>query len=75
MVHLPKIETARPQEHSSPDPARYVLPTDVRNSVRHLSDGDLDVLLQACVQERERRGAPVDTRTLTPKAPRKTPAD
>ena len=49
-------ESTSTQEPTTPRAARYVLPKDIGNSVRHLSDRDLDLLAQACIRERKRRG-------------------
>jgi hypothetical protein len=37
-------------------PSRHVLPTNLSNAVRHLSDQELDQLLSAVVAEQKRRG-------------------
>jgi hypothetical protein len=38
------------------DPQRYVLPKNLRNAVKHLSDGELDLMLAATLEEMKRRG-------------------
>jgi hypothetical protein len=35
---------------------RHVLPKDLPNAVKHLTDGDLDLLIAAAVEEAKRRG-------------------
>jgi hypothetical protein len=37
-------------------PQRYILPKNLRNAVKHLSDGELDLMLAATVEEMRRRG-------------------
>ena len=49
-------DTASPQNPPTPKAAQYVLPKDIANSVRHLSDRDLENLLEACAKESKRRG-------------------
>ena len=48
-LHAPKakIESA---------PQRYVLPKNLRNAVEHLSDGELDLMHTATLEELKRRG-------------------
>jgi 5-methylthioribose kinase len=50
-------DTTSPQKSGSPEAPQYVLPKNIANSVRHLSDGDLDLLFRACAKESKRRGA------------------
>jgi hypothetical protein len=38
------------------EPQRYVLPKNLRSAVRHLSDGELDLMHAATPEELERRG-------------------
>ena len=45
---------------------RYVLPSDLAGSLRHIDDGQLDRLLRAAIEEARRRGSPVDGRETTP---------
>jgi hypothetical protein len=37
-------------------PQRYILPKNLRNAVKHLSDGELDLMHAATVEEMRRRG-------------------
>jgi predicted DNA-binding protein (UPF0251 family) len=37
-------------------PRRYVLPKNLRNAVKHLSDGELDLMHAAILEEMRRRG-------------------
>ena len=37
-------------------PQRYVLPMNLRNAVKHLSDGELDLMHAATLEEMKRRG-------------------
>jgi hypothetical protein len=57
--HLQKSGTnARSPHHSgTPEVPQYALPQDIANSVRHLSDSDLDLLSRACAKETKRRGS------------------
>lgn len=59
---------------------RYVLPSDLAGSLRHLDDGQLDRLLRAVTEEARRRGRPVHKGATSPptagpgKAPGSGPA-
>lgn len=56
-----KIETA---------PQRYVLPKNLRNAVKHLSDGELDLMHAAILEELKRRGrTPQGVETDVPACP------
>jgi len=41
---------------AEPKPQRHVLPKNLRNAVKHLNDGELDLLHAATLQEMKRRG-------------------
>jgi hypothetical protein len=41
---------------AEPKPQRHVLPKNLRNAVKHLSDGELDLLHTATFEELKRRG-------------------
>jgi DNA-binding CsgD family transcriptional regulator len=43
---------------AEPGPQRHVLPKNLRAAVKHLSDGELDLLHAATLQEMKRRGRP-----------------
>ena len=45
-----------PAEEVTAEPVRHVLPKDLRNAVKHLSDGELDSLHAATLEEIKRRG-------------------
>jgi hypothetical protein len=62
-------ETTSPTiEQVSPAQAqRHVLPKDLPNAVKHLTDRELDLLITASVEEAKRRGR------LPPSIPRSTP--
>jgi hypothetical protein len=48
-------------------PQRYILPKNLRNAVKHLSDGDLDLMHAATLEEMKRRGrTPKDVETHLP---------
>jgi hypothetical protein len=50
-------------------PQRYVLPKNLRNAVKHLSDGGLDLMHAATLEEMKRRGrAPQSVQTKSPPA-------
>ena len=50
-------------------PQRYVLPKNLRNAVRHLSDGELDLMHAATVEEMRRRGRKPSVETDLPVRP------
>ena len=45
-----------PEAATKSAPQRYVLPKNLRNAVKHLSDGELDLMHTATVEELTRRG-------------------
>jgi hypothetical protein len=45
-----------PKATTESEPRRYVLPKNLRNAVRHLSDRELDLMHAATVEELKRRG-------------------
>jgi len=47
----PKLPTA-----TETAPQRYILPKNLRNAVKHLSDGELDLMHAATLEEMKRRG-------------------
>jgi hypothetical protein len=51
-------------------PQRYVLPKNLRNAVKHLSDGELDLMHAAILEELKRRGrTPKNVETDLPARP------
>ena len=51
-------------------PQRYVLPKNLRNAVKHLSDGELDLMHAAILEELKRRGrTPKSVETDLPARP------
>jgi hypothetical protein len=44
------------EEAAKSEPRRYVLPKNLRNAVKHLSDGELDLMHAAILEELKRRG-------------------
>jgi len=44
------------EEATESEPQRYVLPKNLRNAVKHLSDGELDLMHAATLEELKRRG-------------------
>jgi hypothetical protein len=50
-------------------PQRYVLPKNLRNAVKHLSDGELDLMHAATVEEMRRRGRTPSAETDLPVRP------
>jgi hypothetical protein len=52
------------------EPRRYVLPKNLRNAVKYLSDGELDLMHTATVEELKRRGRmPKSAETDLPASP------
>ena len=49
---MPKADVGSAPEQTSP---RYLLPKDLPGALKHLSDRELDVLLQATIEELKRR--------------------
>ena len=45
-----------PKATTESEPRRYVLPKNLRNAVKHLSDGELDLMHAATLEEMKRRG-------------------
>jgi hypothetical protein len=50
-------------------PQRYFLPKNLRNAVKHLSDGELDLMHAATVEEMRRRGRTPSVETDLPVRP------
>jgi hypothetical protein len=44
------------EEATESEPQRYLLPKNLRNAVKHLSDGELDLMHAATLEELKRRG-------------------
>jgi hypothetical protein len=77
------VSTALPVGEKSPATTKqvpsspHVLPKDLPNALKHLSDGDLDLLIAASLDEAMRRGRPppsvqVDKFATTPAGTNKT---
>jgi hypothetical protein len=45
-----------PTDAATESPQRFVLPKNLRNAVKHLSDGELDLMHAAILEEMRRRG-------------------
>ncbi len=45
-----------PKAATESEPQRYVLPKNLRNAAKHLSDGELDLMHEATLEELKRRG-------------------
>ena len=54
------------EEAIESEPQRYVLPKNLRNAVKHLSDGELDLMHAATVEEMRRRGRTPSVETDLP---------
>jgi len=54
-------------------PQRYVLPKNLRNAVKHLSDGELDLMHAATLEEMKRRGRTPSVETGLPARPNPIP--
>ena len=50
----PKLPAANAPTETAPQ--RYVLPKNLRNAVKYLSDGELDLMFAATIEEMKRRG-------------------
>jgi len=58
------------EEATKGEPRRYVLPKNLRNAVKHLSDGELDLMHAATLEELKRRGkTPKSVETDLPARP------
>ena len=64
----PAADANSPQNSGIPEEAHYVLPKNLCNSVRHLSDRDLELLLRACATESKHR-----TSTMTESSAKSAP--
>jgi hypothetical protein len=74
-------ETSTPSKASAPSklpaaeeatgaaPQRYILPRNLRNAVKHLSDGELELMHAATVEEMKRRGRTPSVETDLPVRP------
>ena len=74
MGRIPTATTASaspaPKAKIESAPQRYVLPKDLRSAVKHLSDGELDALHTAALEELKRRGrTPKSAETVLPARP------
>src|SRR5208282_697467 len=58
------------EEATESEPQRYVLPKNLDNAVKHLSDGELDLMHAATLEELKRRGrTPKSVETDLPARP------
>ncbi len=58
------------EEATESEPRRYVLPKSLRNTVKHLSDGELELMHAATLEELNRRGrTPKSVETDLPARP------
>src|SRR6266851_535987 len=65
---VPAIEAA-----SETASQRHILPKDLPNAVKHLTDRELDLLITASVEEAKRRGRlPPSVRANTPDEPKRS---
>jgi hypothetical protein len=58
-----------PEAATEAAPQRYILPKNLRNAVKHLSDGELDLMHAATVEEMRRRGRTPSVETDLPVRP------
>ena len=80
-AQLPGVFPSKPGKDASGPEApssggatpRYVLPSDLSASLRHLDDMQLDTLLQAVAAEARRRGRPAGADAPAPAAAKKEP--
>ena len=64
------LASPAPQATTEATPQRYVLSKNLRNAVKHLIDGELDLMLTATVEELKRRGrTPKSVETDLPARP------
>jgi hypothetical protein len=67
----PELPAAKAATKTTPQ--RYVLPKNLRNAVKHLSDGELDLMHAATLEEMKRRGrTPKGVETSLPARPELT---
>lgn len=66
---FPTAETPAAGAKIETTPQRYVLPKNLRNAVKHLSDGELDLMHAATVEEMRRRGRTPSVETDLPVRP------
>ena len=52
----PQPKPSAPQTTTETPPQRHILPKNLRNAVKHLSDGELDLMHAATLDEMKRRG-------------------
>ena len=55
-ARVPPTESPAAEAKIETTPQRYVLPKNLRNAVKHLSDGELDLMHAATFEEMKRRG-------------------
>jgi hypothetical protein len=55
---MSSVETSAPETKHVPSvqQQRHILPKDLANAVKHLNDGELNLLITACLEEAKRRG-------------------
>jgi hypothetical protein len=58
-----------PEAATEAAPQRYILPKNLRNAVKHLSDGELDLMHAATVDEMRHRGRTPSVETDLPVRP------
>src|SRR5580692_3462774 len=69
-ARVPPTESPAAEAKIETTPQRYVLPKNLRNAVKHLSDGELDLMHAATLEELKRRGrAPKGGETEIPVRP------
>jgi hypothetical protein len=67
---FPTAESPAAEAKIETTPQRYVLPKNLRNAVKHLSDGELDLMHAATLEELKRRGrTPKNVETDLPARP------
>jgi hypothetical protein len=69
-ARVPPTESPAAEAKIETTPQRYVLPKNLRNAVKHLSDGELDLMHAATLEELKRRGrTPKSVETDLPARP------
>ena len=56
MLHRRNLKPSATKATPETAPQRHILPKNLRNAVKHLSDGELDLMQAATLEEMKRRG-------------------
>lgn len=78
-VNVSQSDRAKPSPSRGTGRPRFALPSNLRGSLRHLDDAQLQTLLQAVIEEAGRRGRPINVGLSSPpqsesgEAPKRAP--